>query len=140
MTDDQKRAALAAEVARGDDAVEEAELLRQAGKLAGAVSRAYYGAFHYARALLLALGEEPRTHGGLTRLLQRELVRGGRMTPEVAALLSRLMTFRQDADYTAEYVFTPSMAQQGVTDARTFVAAARAILAADGWLTTPPRA
>jgi hypothetical protein len=55
------------------------------------------------------------------------------MAPEVAALLSRLMTFRQDADYTAEYVFTPEMAQQGVADARAFIAAAQAILVADGW-------
>lgn len=135
MTEEQKRAALAAELARGDDAVEEADLLLNAGKLAGAVSRAYYGAFHYARGLLISVDEEPRTHAGLTRLLQRDFARAGRMAPEVAALLSRLMTFRQDADYTAEYVFTPAMAQQGVADARTFIAAARAILVTDGWVT-----
>ena len=134
MTDDQKRAAVAAELARGQEALEEAELLLAAGKLAGAVSRAYYGGYHHARALLITVGEEPRTHGGLTRLLQRDFVRSGRMSPEVAALLSRLMTFRQDADYTAEYVFTPGMGQQGVADARTFIAAARSILATDGWI------
>jgi uncharacterized protein (UPF0332 family) len=68
VTDDQKRAAIAAELARGKDALEEAELLVAAGKLAGSVSRAYYGAFHHARALLIMMGEEPRTHAGLTRL------------------------------------------------------------------------
>lgn len=135
MTDDQKRAALAAEIARGQDALEEAELLLGAGKLAGAVSRAYYGALHHARALLLSVGEEPRTHAGLTRLLQRDFASTRRLAPEVAALLSRLMTFRQDADYTAEYVFTLAMAQQGIEDARTFIAASRAILLTDGWVT-----
>ena len=135
MTGDQKRSAVAAEIARGGDAVEEARLLLGANKYAGAVSRAYYGAFHYARALLITVGEEPRTHGGLSRLLQRDFVRGGRMAPEVGALLSRLMTLRQDADYTAEYVFSPGMARQEVEDAETFVAAARAILTADGWIT-----
>ncbi len=135
MTDDQKRAALAAELTRGNDAFEEAELLFGAGKFAGAMSRAYYAAFHYARALLISAGEEPRTHGGLSRLLQRDFAQTKRMTPEVAALLSRLMTFRQDADYTAEYVFTGSMAQQGLQDARTFIGAARGILEAAGWLT-----
>lgn len=134
MTNDQKRAAVAAEVARGDDALEEAELLLAAGKLAGSVSRGYYAAFHHARALLIAVGEEPRTHGGLSRLLQRDVVRSGRMAAETAALLSRLMTFRQDADYTAEYVFTATMAAQSLEDARTFVAAARAILVTDGWM------
>lgn len=134
MTADQKTAAIAAEIARGRDALEEAELLLAAGKVAGAVSRAYYAAFHHARALLIAGGEEPRTHGGLSRLLQRDVVRTGRMAAETAALLSRLMTFRQDADYTAEYVFTPAMAAQGVEDARVFIAAAEAILIEDGFL------
>lgn len=89
MTGDQKKLALDAELARGDDGIEEAELLFAASKLAGAVSRAYYGAFHYARALLITVGEEPRSHNGLTRLLQRDFVRTSRLAPEVAALLSR---------------------------------------------------
>jgi uncharacterized protein (UPF0332 family) len=136
VTEDQKRAAILAELARGNDAIEEAELLLQAGKLAGAVSRAYYGAFHHARALLLSADEEPRSHGGLTRLLQSNFVRTGRVAPEDAALLSRLMSLRQDADYTAEYVFTAPMAASELDDARRFVAAVRAVLAADGWLDT----
>lgn len=134
MTSDQKRAAIGAEVARGEEAIEEAELLVGAGKLAGAVSRAYYPAYHHARALLLVVGEEPRTHGGLTRLIQRDFVHGGRLAPEVAALLSRLMTFRQDADYTAEYVFTPAMARGAVDDARTVASVSRAILVDEGWV------
>ena len=90
MTGDQKKTAILAEVRRGDESFEEAELLLAAAKLAGAVSRAYYGAFHHARALLLTVGEEPRTHGGLTRLLQSNFTRTGRIAPETAALLSRL--------------------------------------------------
>jgi uncharacterized protein (UPF0332 family) len=134
VTEDQKKAAVAAEVARGDEALEEATLLLGAAKHAGSVSRAYYGAFHYARALLLTIGEEPRTHGGLTRLLQGNFARSGRLAPEKAALLSRLMTFRQDADYTAEFVFTAAMAQDEVANARIFVEAVREILVADGWI------
>lgn len=134
MTHDQKALAVTAEVRRGEEAIEEAELLLAAGKLAGAISRAYYAGFHFARALLLTVAEEPRTHGGLTRLLQVNFVRTGRMAPEVGALLSRLMTLRQDADYTAEYVFTPAMARQDLEETRIFVAAARAILVADGYL------
>jgi uncharacterized protein (UPF0332 family) len=134
VTEDQVRAAVLGEIARGDDAIEEATLLLDAGKLAGAISRAYYGAFHYARALLLTVGEEPRTHGGLSRLLQANFVRTGRMAPEVASLLSRLMTLRQDADYTVEYVFTPKMASEDLAQTRVFAAAARAILVAGGWV------
>jgi uncharacterized protein (UPF0332 family) len=134
VTGDQKRGAIDAELSRGDEALEEATLLLAADKHAGAVSRAYYGAFHYARALLLTIGEEPRTHGGLTRLLQSNFARSGRLAPEKAALLSRLMTFRQDADYTAEFVFTAAMAREELANARTFVDAAREILVADGWI------
>ena len=123
MTEDQKQKAVGAEVARGDEALDEAELLLHAKKLAGAISRACYAAFHYARALLLSIGEEPRTHGGLVRLLQSNFVREGHLKPEVGALLSRLMSFRRDADYTAEYVFTEAMAKTEVGDAKTFVGA-----------------
>ena len=135
MTDDQKRTNIAAEVARGESAFRSAELLLAAGQRADAVSRAYYAAFHYARALLLTLGEEARTHGGLDRLVQRDLVRTGKLAPETAALLSRLMTFRQNADYMAEYVFTEAMATEQVEGARAFVAAARTILEGEEWLT-----
>lgn len=44
--------------------MESAELLLTANQLADAVSRAYYGAFHYAR--LLLFGEEPVTHAGVS--------------------------------------------------------------------------
>lgn len=69
MTGDNRRKNIAAEVRRGDESLESAEILVAAGKFADAISRAYYAAFHYARALLLTLGEEPKTHAGLERLL-----------------------------------------------------------------------
>ena len=134
MTDEQKRANIAAEVARGDGSLRSADLLLAAGQLADTVSRAYYAAYHYARALLLTLGEEARTHGGLERLVQRDLVRTGKLPPEVASVLSRLMTFRQNADYMAEYVFSEAMAKEQVDSARSFVAEARKLLQAGGWI------
>jgi hypothetical protein len=100
----------------------------------GAVSRAYFGAFHYARALLLTLGEETRTHRGVVQLLHRDLVREGKLDPNVASLLSQLQRFRQDADYSAEIVFTAEMATREVEAARTFVRTAREMLVRDGWL------
>ena len=134
MTEDQTRRSIAAEVARGDDALKSADLLLGAGQLADAVSRAYYAALHYGRALLLTFGEEPRTHGGLERLLQRDFVRTGKLAPEVGACFSRLMSFRQNADYVAEYVFTEGLAREQMENARTFLAAASALLRAGSWL------
>ena len=133
MTNEQTRASIGAEVRRGAEALESADILLNAGKYADAVSRAYYAAYHYARALLLSAGEEPRTHGGLDRLLQRDFVRTGQLEAKDARLLARLMAFRQSADYTAEYVFTDATARDEVDAAKTFVAAALALLAREGW-------
>ncbi len=134
MTDANRRKNIEAEVSRGNESLESAELLLAAGKLADAVSRAYYAAFHYARALLLTLGEEARTHGGVERLLQRDLVRPGTLDPDVACLFSRLQKFRQDADYTAEFVFTVRSATEEVDAAKRFVAEAIVLLDRGGWV------
>jgi uncharacterized protein (UPF0332 family) len=100
------------ECARGNESFASAEILLGANKRADAVSRAYYAVFHYARALLLIVGVEPRTHGGLDRLLHRELVRTGVFDADTAKLFSRLQKFRQDADCTSEFVFTHSGAAE----------------------------
>ena len=134
MTEDNRRKNIAAEVRRGDESLDSAHLLLDAHKLADAVSRAYYAAFHYARALLLTTGQESRTHAGLERLLHRDLVREGALDADVARLFSRLQKFRQDADYTAEFVFTAAGASEEVSAARAFVAEARARLRAGGWI------
>lgn len=133
MTEDNRKRNIAAEVARGDESLESAEILLAAGKFADAVSRAYYAAFHYGRALLLMLGEEPRTRGGLDRLLQRDLVRTGKLHPDVGKLLSRLQKYRLDADYSAEFVFSREGAAEEVQAARRFVDEARALLRSGGW-------
>lgn len=78
--------------------------------------------------MVLASGEEPRSHVGLERLLHRDVVRTGALSADVAKLFSRLLKFRQDADYTAEFVFTPAGAAEEVAAAEAFVAAAREML------------
>jgi uncharacterized protein (UPF0332 family) len=134
VTTENRRKNIAAEVRRGNEAIESAQILLDAGKHADAVSRAYYGAFHYARALLLMLGEEARTHGGLERLLQRDLVREGKLDADVARLFSRLQKFRLNADYDAEFVFTAQGATEELAAARSFVGEARMVLTRGAWL------
>ena len=97
------------------------------------MSRAYYGAFHYARALLLTLGEEPVTHAAVERLLHRDLVRAAALDPDVARLVGRLQKSRIDADDTSEIVFTRHGAEDEVEAVRRVVEAAKAVLAKGGW-------
>jgi len=134
MTSENRRKNIASEVRRAGEALKSADVLMAAGQYADALSPAYYGAYHYARALLFMLGEEARTHGGLERLLQRDLVRTGRLDPDKARLLSRLLQFRLEADYTAEYVFTQTGAAEELAAAREFTIEAQRVLAEDGWL------
>lgn len=134
MTDENRRANILTEVARGSESLESAEILVDAGKYADAVSRAYYAAFHHAAALLLMSGQQARRHGGVERLLQRDLVRTGKLDAAIARSFAHLLKDRLDADYGAETVFTAELAAERVQAARAFCEAARTILVAESWL------
>jgi uncharacterized protein len=128
VTEAQKRSAIDSEVARGQESLKAARLLLASNLNADAVSRAYYAALHFARALLLLNGEEPKTHGGVLRLLSRDFVREGRLDAELARQLSLLEKQRTDADYTAEMVFSRSGTEEALDAAESFIAAAQRIL------------
>jgi uncharacterized protein (UPF0332 family) len=100
---------------------------------ADSVSRAYYGALHFARALLITSGEEPKTHAGVLRLISRDFVRTQKLAPDLAHILSALEKQRSDADYTSEMVFTDASAREDVERARRFIDAVRGLLESEGW-------
>jgi hypothetical protein len=123
-----------AQTEKGDRALREAEVLLAAGLCDGAVSRAYYAAFHYARALLLSEGLQPRSHRGVGALITERFVATGRLTRETGALLSRLETIRTIADYGVEEAASAERAAAEVAEARRFVSEVRAALQVGGWL------
>lgn len=134
MTKDHRRENVADECKKGDGVLSAARVLLSTGHHADAVSRAYYAAFHYARALLFTLGEEARTHGGVERLLQRNFVATGRMDAMTGKLLARLQMYRYEADYSATFVFTEASAREEVDAAERFVGDAARLLREDGWI------
>ncbi len=134
MTDENQRANIAVEIARAERALRSARLLCDAGEAADAVSRAYYAALHYARALLLTRATEPRTHRGVLRLISRDFVRTGQLSPDTAAALSKLEKQRLEADYSAELVFTDAEATTELAAATSFIDAVTGILRRDGWI------
>jgi uncharacterized protein len=89
MTKENRKKNIATELARADAALRAAQVLHAQGLFADAVSRAYYAAFHHARAVLLTIVEEPNTHAGVEVLLQREFVRSGRFAPEARRVLAQ---------------------------------------------------
>jgi uncharacterized protein (UPF0332 family) len=134
MTDASLRANIAAEAERGDDALNAAAKLLEASLPYDAASRAYYAAFHYARALCLAAGEEPRSHQGVAHLVSLHYVRAGIFPPETSRGYATLQRFRESSDYDAAFVLDERGAIDAVEKARAFVELARRHLEAEGLL------
>ncbi|MGQ0507487.1 MAG: HEPN domain-containing protein [Myxococcaceae bacterium] len=121
MTSEGKRASAAEELVRAKEELEAAELLLNARQARIALTRAYYSAFHAARALLHTLGEEPKTHRGALSLFRQRFVKTGKYTAEVSHSLSALQRFREEADYESDFVTSVEAAAVQVLNARSFV-------------------
>ena len=128
MTEANRLANARAEAALGDDALRAASALLELDLHNDAVSRAYYAAFHYARALLLVAGLEPKTHRGVVSLLLEHYEKPGRLEPGAVSILARLQTFRGLADYDASERIARERAETEVAAARLFVEKARALM------------
>lgn len=137
MTEANRRIHVAAEVALGDSSLQAAEILLGAGILPDAASRAYYAAHHYARAALLALGLESRSHQALRSLFGQHLVKAGHLPAALSRTLAHLQRDREDADYDRGFALDRSDAEALVASAREFVTAIRGFLERGGWLAPP---
>ncbi|MDA2935415.1 HEPN domain-containing protein [Acidobacteria bacterium AH-259-D05] len=108
MTEENKRINIREELERAEKARQAAELLADNAYLLDAISRWYYWVYHTIKALLFSEGLEPKTHEGALTLLSLHFVKNGRFAPSSAHIFSRLMKFRQEADYNPSYIFTPA--------------------------------
>lgn len=93
-----------------------------AGDYHSMASDAYYAAFHAATALLLRLGFEARTHGGVRMLFGREAIRKGLVPEEFGKIYTKLYDFREKADYPKAPLFIErDEAESVLGDAERFV-------------------
>ncbi len=129
MNADNRTHASTEELERATSCLDEARMLRTSGFPFGAVSRAYYGAFHATRALLFSLGLEPKSHRAAINMLGEHFVKTGKLAPDLGRLVSHLQRDREDADYQTGAVFTDEEAGTAIADANRFVEAARGLLA-----------
>jgi len=105
MTEENKRENIREEMARAVKAMGAASLLFDNGFLNDAISRLYYSLLHYIRALLLTKGLEPKSHEGALRLFALYFVKEGVFEPADSHIFSRLMKYREEADYNPSYMF-----------------------------------
>ena len=61
---------------------------------------------YHVRAILLTEGLEPRSHEGALRLLGLHFVRKGLLERKASHVFSKLMKFREEADYNPSSLFT----------------------------------
>ena len=90
---------------RADEALAAATLLFENGYINDAISRLYYFILYNVRALLLSKDLEPRSHDGAIRLLGLHFIKSGLMSKSTAQVFSKLMKYREEADYNPISIF-----------------------------------
>jgi uncharacterized protein (UPF0332 family) len=134
VTDDNRKANVADELARARQALAAGDALLSLGLYADAVSRAYYAIYHLLRALLYTRGLEPKSHGGAIHLFNTEFVRTGVFPTSHNRLIAGAQRARELADYDAAVTFGEEDASALIADARTFEASVAAHLRAEGFV------
>jgi len=96
-----------------------------------AISRAYYGCFYVAQAMLLSEGLEYASHGQVVAQFGLHFAKTKRLDPTFHRLLSRAFQLRQGADYATSVVIEVEWVREILEGGRRFLAAATSYL-------TPP--
>ena len=106
MNAQNKKKNISEELQRANEALKAASVLNDAGLLNDAVSRLYYCVLHNIRALLLTKGLQAKSHEGALRLFGLHFVKEGIFDTKSSHVFSKLMKYREEADYNPSYMFT----------------------------------
>lgn len=106
MNEENKRENIREEIERADEAIRAANLLFENGFFKDAVSKLYYSLLYCIRALLLTKGLEPKSHESALRLFGLHFVKQGSFEAKDSHIFSKLMKYREEADYNPSYTFT----------------------------------
>jgi len=106
MTEENKKENIKAELEGAAKTLLEADLLFKNSFSKGAVSRLYYSLLYSIRALLLIKGLEPKSHEGALRLFSLHFVKEGRFEAKTSHVFSKMMKYREEADYNPAYIFS----------------------------------
>jgi uncharacterized protein (UPF0332 family)/predicted nucleotidyltransferase len=104
------------------DGLRDARILRDAGSLRGANSRAYYGAHYALVAALYSLNVVRSKHSGIEAAISQFMVKPGLIEEEFKDIFVNLRARREDSDYNREFVPNEGETRHLVQDAERFVA------------------
>ncbi|HEY3354178.1 MAG TPA: HEPN domain-containing protein [Polyangia bacterium] len=134
MTDANRVENARRELQRAEAALAAARALAQLGLWDDAVSRAYYAAFHAAKAALFSAGVQARTHEGTHDLLFQHFVATGALRRQVAKGLAALQRYREQADYSTTVRFDAESGAEEIDRAAGIVGEITDLLRARGVL------
>ena len=106
MIEKNKRDNIREEIERASQTMSASTLLFDNNLINDAVSRLYYFLLYNIRALLLTKGLEPKSHEGALRLFALHFIKEKIFEPKDSHVFSKLMKYREEADYNPSYVFT----------------------------------
>ena len=106
MMEKNKKENIREEMERASQTMSAATLLFDNNLINDAVSRLYYFLLYNIRALLLSKGLEPKSHEGALRLFALHFIKERLFEPKDSHVFSKLMKYREEADYNPSYVFS----------------------------------
>jgi len=115
-------------IERARAALAEGDLLFAQTSWSGAINRYYYAAFHAARALLATREVDSARHAGVIALFQREFVKPGTVSTDVARALPRSFEKRLSSDYGDFIEVGPEETRQIQAEVHRFVSACASVL------------
>ncbi len=121
MTVEERRQSIQLEMEAGHEAVDAAKSLVEKDLYRSAMSRAYYGLFHYIKALLYTQGLEPKSDEELEHLFGFHFVKAGKVDIKSAKLLARLQKYCEISDYGLVSVFSREDVEEELTEVEHFI-------------------
>jgi len=112
-----KRLNIREEMERASEVLRAARLLYDNGFVKDAISRLYFSILYSVRGLLLTKGLEPKSHEAALRLFGLHFVKSGTFEPRDSHVFSKLMKYREEADYNPTYTFMPEDFTELATEA-----------------------
>lgn len=107
MKEENKTENILEEIERANESMKAAKLLFNNGFIRDSVAKLYYSLFYTIRAMLLTKGLEPKSHEGALRLFGLHFVKQSVFKPKGSHIFSKLMKYRQEADYNPSSIFDP---------------------------------
>jgi uncharacterized protein (UPF0332 family) len=119
-------------IQRGNDSLKSAEALVELDLILDGLSRAYYAALHHARALLLSIDINPKSHKGALTLFSLHFIKTGIIPKENGVIFSILQKIREDSDYEIGTFYERDEAERLLEDTRLFCRTVMDVLKASG--------